>query len=135
MKPKRLNLIVEVRAALIGEGYSTVRVVNAVNAALNDLKEDEKHPATQRTGDGKIVSRGKEYAVGVNIRINYRGKSDSPPLLFDAWHSAIAKCQTIAEFPVTIPPIFAPWLEKMKATKEEATKEGESLQLEKAHND
>lgn len=105
----RLNLVVPVRCALEASGYSTVRVVNAVNAALGQL---EKISSESKSGHGS-VSKGM-FKASETLTIKYKGERNDP-LDFDAWHSAIAKAHKIAEFDtVGIPVRFVEWLEKMR---------------------
>lgn len=110
MAAKRLNLCVPVRSALVNSGISTVKVVNAVNAALGAL---DVKGSDSKTGDGKVSKEG--YKVTVTDTTKYAGpKCD--PLVFDAWHSAIARAYKVAEFEcVDLPTGLTPWLESMKA--------------------
>lgn len=119
MKASRLNLIPSVRRGLLDNGFSTVKVVSAVNAALGELALASE---TQKSGDGNITKDG--YKVTNTVAFKYEGKR-TLPLMFDAWHSAQAKAAKIAEMEVvSIPPIFNTWLEKFaKGAKEELNKE------------
>lgn len=115
MVAKRLNLCCAVRTALINSGYSTVKVVDAVNAALNDLQEVDSEA---KLGNGSITKATKErpalYKVSETVTTKYRGPI-SVPLIFDRWHSAIRAAEKIAPFGcVDLPEEFTPWLEKMK---------------------
>ena len=107
----RLNLVNPVRVALELGGYSTVRVVNAVNAALGQL---EKVSSESKSGNGS-VSKGM-FKVSETLTIKYKGERNDP-LDFDAWHSAIARANKIAEFEsVSLPVRFNDWLAKLKET-------------------
>ena len=109
MKATRLNLCQVVRDALIEAGYSSVAVVNAVNAELAKatlISEEAK------TGDGKIKGKGLEYAVTVTGSFKYLQKN-TLPCTFDAWHSAIAKAEKVCSMPsLEIPAVFTEWLDK-----------------------
>lgn len=109
MNSKRLNLIGAVRAGLEAAGYSTVKVVNAVNSALGQLQETGSE---SKLGDGK-AGKGT-YKVSESTVTKYAGEINEP-LRFDAWHSAVTKANKIAEMDsVAIPAVFGPWLQKMK---------------------
>lgn len=119
MNAKRLNLCPAIRAALSDAGYSTVRVVNAVNSALGELSVSSSE---SKLGDGRITKTA--YKVTETTAAKYEGNAASVPLRFDAWNGAIAKAEKIASFDsVAIPVIFKAWLDKMKATPEEIAKE------------
>lgn len=122
MKATRLNLITPVRTALKDAGISTVRLVNAVNAALGELKPKSSE---SKLGDGKIgpKSSGSPYKVTETEATKYEGPVNAP-LLFDAWHSALAKAEKIATFDtVALPGVLSTWLEKLKAKTPEELKE------------
>lgn len=115
MVTKRFNLCSAVRNALQEQGISTVRVVDAVNAALADT---EVVSTEGKLGDGKVTKATKNqpswFKVTETVSIKRRG-TVSAPLLFDAWHSAVAKAEKIASFEaIELPDVFADWLAKMK---------------------
>jgi hypothetical protein len=120
MKASRLNLCQCVRESLILAGYSSVKVVDAVNSELAKatlVSEEAK------TGDGKIKSKGLEYAVTVTGTYKYIQKN-TLPVTFDAWHSAVAKAEKIASMDnVALPKLFIEWLDKF--AKAELTPEQE----------
>lgn len=118
MKPNRLNLCGAVRRSLIAGSISTVKVVSAVNSELGKI---ELTDSAEKTGDGRVTKQ--EYKVSVSASFKYTGKR-TIPLLFDAWHSAIARAEKIATFDrVDIPGIFSEWLANFKATAEEKKQE------------
>jgi len=122
MKAERINLCSVVRASLIAAGYSTVKVVGAVNSALGELKAAKE---TARAGDGKHNKR-MEFSITESVTTKYTGKLTTP-LLFDEWHSQIAKAEKIAKFDsVSVPPVFTQWLDKFAKGK------AEELETEKA---
>lgn len=109
MAASRINLVNPVRVSLINSGYSTVKVVNAVNAALGQLNSKGSEA---KTGAGSVSK--DIYKVSVSTVEKFTG-TKTIPLQFDAWHSAIAKAHKVAEFDcVDLPAEFSPWLEKMK---------------------
>lgn len=124
MKPNRINLIPAVRRGLIASGYSTTKVVNAVNAALGEIKLES---TSDKTGDGKVTK--DSYKVTVTGTFKYTNEKTAP-LLFDAWHSAIAKADKIASMEaVEIPSFFvANWLKFAKSDK--ATVDAELARLD-----
>lgn len=117
MKAQRLNLCTVVRNSILLAGYSSVKVVNAVNAALGAL---EAHSEEGKLGDGRVTK--SEYKVTETVTLKYKGDKATAPLLFDAWHSAIAKAEKIASFEsLVLPGVFIQWLDKFaKADKSEA---------------
>lgn len=121
MKAKRLNLCVAVRNSLINMELSTVKVVNAVNSALGEL---EARSEESKLGDGRVTK--SEYKVTETTTSKYAGQKTTLPLLFDAWHSQVAKAEKIASFEtIELPGIFKQWLEKF-AKANEADKKAES---------
>lgn len=107
---QRINLITPVRTALLNSGYSSVKVVAAINSALGELKVAK---STERLGDGSMSRKGK-YGVTNVVSEKYEGKY-SMPLLFDAWHSKLASAHKVAEFDgIDLPAVFSEWLDKMK---------------------
>lgn len=109
MNAKRLNLIGCVRAALEQAGYSTVKVVNAVNSALGQL---DVIGSESKLGTGSVSKKG--YRVSESTTTKYSG-AVNVPLHFDAWHSAMAKADKVAEMDtVSIPAVFTAWLQSMK---------------------
>lgn len=129
MKANRLNLCSVVRHSLIAAGYSTVKAVNAVNAELGKLASES---VTSKTGEGKANTKKGEYKVSVSETHKLAGKLNAP-LLFDAWHSQIAKAEKLARFDaVAIPGIFGEWLAKFAVgSKEELAKEqAEQVEVE-----
>lgn len=117
MKAQRLNLCTPVRLSLLALGYSTVKIVNAVNAELGKLAVVE---TTGKMGDGKLASKGTEYRSSVSETHKLSGKL-TMPLYFDAWHSAVAKVEKIAPFKaIEVPAPFVAWADKFaKADKKE----------------
>lgn len=113
MNAKRINLVACVRAALESAGYSTVAVVNAVNAELGRL-EQGKGGKDASLGDGKLTK--SEYKVTEQLgSTNWHG-ARTPGLEFDAWHSAMAKANKIGEMDSCfIPTKFTAWLQFAKA--------------------
>ena len=108
---KRINLVSCVRAALIEQGISTVKVVDAVNSAIGGL---EAIKATDKLGAGSVTK--KAYKVTHAVSTQYGGKI-TMPLLFDAWHSKIeAACKVAVFDTVGIPAVFKDWLAKMAKT-------------------
>lgn len=106
MKANRLNLCTVVRHSLLAEGYSVVKTVNAVNAALVKLTQSGDVDST--TSDGKVTK--EEYKVSVTEKAKFTGKV-TMPLQFDAWHSAIAKAEKVLQFDsVSIPGSVREWL-------------------------
>lgn len=126
MKATRLNLIPVVRSALWDAGYSSVKVVNAVNSALGELT----NPVVEHTlGDGKVKSKGEHYSVTESIKEAYTAKM-TPPLLFDAWHSGVQKLQKIASVDtIGIPPVLVVWLDKFAKGESEALVKEATTQL------
>lgn len=107
---KRINLIACVRSALTAAGLSTVKVVNAVNAALGQLELQGK---SDKLGVGSVTK--KAYKVTNTVTMKYSG-AISMPLLFDAWHCKLEAANKIAEIPaITIPEVFMEWLGAMKS--------------------
>lgn len=124
-KPTRLNLCSPVRTALIERGYSSVKVVNAVNGAL---KECELAEATQKTADSSIAKKSATFKVRVSVSEKYESKL-TVPLLFDVWHGRIAKAEEVAHFEsVQLPKRFDEWLDKF-AKANEADKAAEKLEV------
>ncbi len=110
MKSKRLNLIGAVRAGLEARGYSTVKLVNAVNAELGKLEAVE---TTSKLGDGSVGRQGVSYGVTESVSVKYKTDVLTIPLLFDAWHGVIAKANRLAESDIVdIPQTFRAWLDK-----------------------
>lgn len=109
MAASRINLVNPVRQALINSGYSTVKVINAVNAALGQLASKGSEA---KTGNGSLSK--DTYKVSVTSTEKFVG-TRTVPLAFDAWHSAIERAHKIAQFEcVDLPEVFNEWLEKMK---------------------
>jgi hypothetical protein len=113
MNAKRINLVECVRVSLTEAGYSTVKVVNAVNAELGRLAVT-KGGSEAKLGDGRVTKT--EYRVTEDLgSVAYKG-GKTPGLVFDAWHSAIAKANKVAEMDAApIPAHFSAWLQSMKA--------------------
>lgn len=125
MKSNRLNLCVAVRNTLRLGGYSTVKTVNAVNAALGELEVSGTKRNT-KLGDGRITKTAYKVTETETIGETFSGSSATVPLRFDAWHSAIAKAEKIAAMEsVTLPGIFVDWLNGFAKceSKEEANTE------------
>jgi len=121
MNSRRINLIGCVRAGLETAGLSTVKVVDAVNSALGQLDE----VGSESKLGGGSVGKGT-YKVSETTQTKYKGALNAP-LLFDAWHSAMAKANKIAEIDeVDIPAVFGPWLQKMKLVEAPAPAEAPS---------
>jgi len=113
MKPNRLNLCQVVREALIRDGYSSVKVTDAVNSELGKLALVSSE---DKTGDGKIKSKGLEYAVTVTGSFKYIGKN-TLPCKFDAWHSCVSKAEKVASMPaIELPVEFVTWLDGFAKT-------------------
>lgn len=113
MKANRLNLVSPVRQALIAGGFSVVKVVNAVNAALGDLHVELK---AEKTGVGRLTNMGEKskgeptYKVGISQSGTAEGKM-TLPLLFDAWHGKIEAAHKLCEFDsVTLPKRLSDWV-------------------------
>lgn len=114
MKPNRLNLCNVVRNSLTDAGYSTVKVVSAVNAALGEV---EMIGETGKIGDGSVTKSA--YKITVSASYKFEGKK-TLPLVFDAWHSKVHAAEKIAESDtIAIPGIFKPWLDKFAKSKVE----------------
>lgn len=116
MKPNRLNLCQVIREALINDGYSPVKVTEAVNAQLGKLtlKSTEN-----KTGDGKMKEKGLTYAVSVTGTFKYQGPADVSTK-FDAWHSVIAKAEKLCSMPaIELPIEFIAWLDGFAKKPEE----------------
>lgn len=123
MAKERINLVTSVRELLIQQGYSTVAVVNAVNAALGQLTRES---SSEKLGDGSITK--KEYKVTETIATKFVGKRNGA-LDFDAFNGAVGKIEKkfgllqLAEFPASC----ADWLKahekSFKPSNEESKKE------------
>lgn len=108
--PHRLNLCTPLRNALLDAGYSTVKVVNAVNAELGRL---ECVKETDKTGIGSVTK--KTYKVSVGVSLRYEG-AKTPALILDAFNSKLEAALKVAEFDsVSLPEVFVPWLESFAA--------------------
>lgn len=108
---ERINLITCIRVALLDSGYSTVKVVAAVNAALGELKKSKE---TEKLGSGAANTKRGQYGVTLSVSQKWEGKL-TLPLHFDAWHGAVERANKIAEIDmVSIPSVFLVWLDKMK---------------------
>lgn len=107
MKANRLNLCGVVRHSLRAAGYSTVAVVNAVNAQLGKLAV-EANPA--KTGGSSANVKKQTFRVSVSQSAKATGKLNTP-LLFDAWHTQIEKAEALARFDsVALPAQFTEWM-------------------------
>lgn len=119
MNAKRYNPCAPIRDALINNGYSTVKVTNAVNSALGELNAVA---AESKLGDGRITKTS--YKVTESTSTKFEGKADSAPLRFDAWCGAVDKANKIASFTsIEIPTVFKQWLEFAKTPEAELKKE------------
>jgi hypothetical protein len=113
MNAKRINLIGCVLAGLADAGYSSVKVVSAVNSELGRLQVG-KGGSEAKLGDGRLTK--SEYKVTESLGSTAWHGKRSPGLEFDAWHSAIAKANKIGEMDkVPIPTVFTTWLQSMKS--------------------
>jgi len=109
MKANRINLVAPVRQALIDAGYSTVKVVAAVNAELGNLGGEI---SAAKLGGGRATGKLTEYAVSESVTTKYTGKL-TDGLHFDAWHTKIEAAEKVAQFRhVDIPGQFVDWLNK-----------------------
>jgi predicted small secreted protein len=127
MKATRLNLCTPVRLALIAMGVSTVKTVNAVNAALGQLKSVKDEA---KLGGSSIQAKKETFSVTETESHKYQGKI-TPPLYFDAWHTAIDKANKLAAFEsVDIPKCFREWLANFKADAKELKAEQEQAETE-----
>jgi len=107
MKPARINLCLPVFNSVATLGYSTVAVVNAVNASLCDVKLSEN--PEEKIGDGRLTKTA--YKVSGSIAYKWEGQINTPRR-FDAWHSKVAAANKIAEFEsVGIPSEFIKWMD------------------------
>lgn len=108
---ERINLCQSVRTSLVASGYSSVRVVNAVNSAIGELSRADK---PDKLGPGRASIKRGQYKVAGSVGYQLEGKL-TMPLWFDSWHSAIEKAEKVAPFDsVAIPQMFEEWLNKMK---------------------
>lgn len=123
MKASRINLIPSVRRGLINAGYSTVKVVSAVNAALGELANIA---TTEKAGDGSLTK--SSFKVTNTVTFKYEGKR-TLPLVFDAWHSKQSQADKIASMEVVeVPSIFHAWLDKFaKADAKQSEIESQEL--------
>lgn len=111
--PTRVNFIVSVRDALTKMGVSHYKVVAACNSALGNLKAKNDGKVTVKTKDVKYVPGKKEDKIRVSVALgamSFETKEVNTPLLFAAWHDAIANAQKIAMFEVSIPDSFKAWV-------------------------
>jgi hypothetical protein len=116
MKANRINLVAPVRQALINAGYSTVKVVSAVNAELGKLGGEV---SAAKLGGGRLTGKATEYRVSESVTTAYSGKL-TDGLHFDAWHTKIESANKVAEFEtVAIPARFLPWLNKFATADKE----------------
>lgn len=118
IRVERLNLCLPVRSAIEAMGASTVRVVNALNAAIGQMKQ---------VGDGKvsggnISATKKKFTTSEGLTFKYEGKRGSMPLEFAAWHDIVARANKLHEFEtIGIPSVFNEWLAKFKPQAETQT--------------
>ena len=120
MKSNRLNLCVTLRNTLLNSGYSTVKAVNAVNAALGDLtiagSEDKV-----KMGDGKLTKTAYKVSEVTTTTDKYTGSLGNIALRFDAFNAALSKVEKIAEVEsITLPEIFVDWLNKFAKAEKSA---------------
>lgn len=109
---ERINLCTPVRQALAARNVSTVKVVDAVNAALGQL---EAGKVTNRLGDGSVSKTA--YSVSHAVTTKFSGKRNMP-LDFDAFNGMVAKIEKkFPSFACNIPEQFNEWLDKMVITK------------------
>lgn len=118
MKSNRLNLCVSLRNTLTELGYSTVKAVNAVNAALGELKVTGTKE-TVKMGDGRITKTQYKVTETETIAETYAASSGNIALRFDAFNSQLAKLEKIAELgsvdgfgSIALPETFTSWLDK-----------------------
>lgn len=111
--PVRVNFIAPIRDALTELGVSHYRVCAACNSALGNLKAKNDGKVTVKTKDVKFVPGKKEDKIRVSVALgamSFETKEVNTPLLFVAWHDAIANAQKIASSKVIIPDSFKTWV-------------------------
>jgi len=111
--PNRVNFIQQVRDSLTLLGVSHYKIVAACNSALGNLKAKNDGKVTVKTKDVKFVPGKKEDKIRVSVALgamSFETKEVNTPLLFVAWHDAIANAQKIASFDVSIPDAFKAWV-------------------------
>ena len=105
----RLVLTATLTATLNKEGYSTVKTVDAVNAALGRLNATKR--SIPKLGDSSITK--DKFGVSLSLGTErYEGKL-TPGLHFDAYNSAIKRLEKIVgvqdNFPLA--DCFRTWLD------------------------
>lgn len=120
MKSQRLNLCQSFRNSLIEHGYSTVKIVNAVNAALGELDKSGTKQS-EKLGDGRLTKTAYKVTETTTIAETYSGNASSIPLRVDVFNSQLAKLEKVAVFEnAPLPPVFCEWFDKFaKADKPE----------------
>ena len=102
MAKERYNLVSTVRSLLSEQGYSSVAVVNAINAAMGQLVETKR---TIKLGDGSVTKNA--YRVSESESRRFEGKRNGA-LDMDAFNSHIGKIEkrlgamVLKEFPESI---------------------------------
>lgn len=126
---QRYNLIPCVREEIKNMGASVVRVCDAINAALGELKAIK---STDKLGVGAAQLKRAKYKVTNTVATQYEGKL-TVPLHFDAWHCKLEACNKVAEIPaVGIPLEFHEWIAKfVPESKAEIGSEEEKKVIEK----
>lgn len=123
----RLNLCTVVRESLLLAGYSTVKTCNAVNSALGELEVSGTRKGL-KLGDGRLTKSAYKVTETETITETLSGSSNSIPLRFDAWNSAMAKAEKIAVMvSVVIPVSFAEWLDKFAKADKKALEAEQSV--------
>jgi hypothetical protein len=119
-KANRLNMCSAVREALVKAGYSTVKVVNAVNGELEAMALEKSE---EKTGDSKYSTKTGLVTVGTSVKETYKDKA-TIGRLFDVWNTHIKKAEECFTTVVEIPAIVKPWLDGFaKATAKETAQE------------
>lgn len=133
--PQRLNLCSVIRHACIEAGYSTVKIIGAVNSALGDL-EVTKEKATTKNSLVTKQTKNKASLFRINqaVSLSYETENISLPLRFDAWNTLVERMEsdsmktvgTIEHLKMMpLPHVFTEWLDKF-AKKDTETVEANS---------
>ena len=102
LKAKRQNFCESVREALAAEGYSSVMVLNAVNAELGKLNSKGEE---NMLADSKAKEKNAVLSVTQNTKENFTGAMTMPGF-FDVWACAVGKLNKLATTPVVLPRVF-----------------------------
>lgn len=120
MKTKIQNFCPVIRASILKEKLSTVKVLNACNAALGELDKSGTK-STLKQGAARVTKTAFKISEAETITDTYAGDSSSIPLRFVAWQAAIEKAEKIAAFDnVAIPATFLEWMQFAKVNEPEA---------------